>query len=92
MEINKVLSYLGGYFNATEFELDIPKIADVSELSEDEVTEKLNELQAQNVIQINDNTVSLIDIKPSSNASFNDMYKPVETMNWDRGMKLKLDK
>ena len=35
MEINKVLSYLGGYFNATEFELDIPKIADVSELSED---------------------------------------------------------
>lgn len=92
MSISKVLSFIGGYLNSTEFELDISKIADVSEYTEEEVTEELDKLQTNGDISLDGTTVTLINIKPKKNKDFNDLYAPVETMVWGKGMKLKLDK
>jgi hypothetical protein len=92
MNISKVLSFLGGYFNANEFELDIPKIADVSELSEEEVTSELQALLASGDISVAGNKVTLIKLIPEISKSFNELYAPVETMLWGKGEKLKLDK
>lgn len=89
--VNTILGYLGGYFKNTTYELDIPKIADVSELSEDEIENELSKLQTNGDISINDNTITLIKISPKSNEKFNDLYRPVETMNWDKNTMLKLD-
>ena len=36
--------------------------------------------------------VTLLNIMSKSNKKFNDLYAPVETMEWGKGMKLKLDK
>lgn len=90
--MKKILSYLGSYFNSNEFELDIPKIADVSEMTEEEVENELNELQMKGDISLDGNKVTLINIKPKKSQKFNDLYAPVETMVWGKGMKLKLDK
>lgn len=90
--MDKVLSYLGSYFNSNEFELDIPKIADVSEMTEEEVENELNELQMKGDISLDGNKVILINIKPKKSQKFNDLYTPVETMIWGKGMKLQLDK
>ncbi len=90
--MDKVLSYLGSYFNSNEFELDIPKIADVSEMTEEEVENELNELQMKGDISLDGNKVTLINIKPKKSQKFNDLYAPVETMIWGKGMKLVLDK
>lgn len=90
--MDKVLSYLGSYFNSNEFELDIPKIADVSEMTEEEVENELNELQMKGDISLDGNKVTLINIKPKKSQKFNDLYAPVETMIWSKGMKLQLDK
>lgn len=90
--MKKVLSYLSSYFNSNEFELDIPKIADVSEMTEEEVENELNDLQSKGDISLDGNKVTLINIKPKKNQKFNDLYAPVETMTWGKGMKLVLDK
>ena len=90
--MKKILSYLGSYFNSDEFELDIPKIADVSEMTEEEVEAELSELQLTGDISLDGNKVTLINIEPKKNQKFNDLYAPVETMTWSKGMKLKLDK
>jgi len=90
--MKKILSYLGSYFNSNEFELDIPKIADVSEMTEEEVEAKLAELQLVGDISLDGNKVTLINIKPKKSQKFNDLYAPVETMTWSKGMKLVLDK
>lgn len=90
--MKKILSYLGSYFNSNEFELDIPKIADVSEMTEEEVENELNELQMKGDISLAGNKVTLINIKPKKSQKFNELYAPVETMIWGKGMKLVLDK
>lgn len=90
--MKKILSYLGSYFNSNEFELDIPKIADVSEMTEEEVEAELSELQLVGDISLDGNKVTLINIKPKKSQKFNDLYAPVETMTWGKGMKLVLDK
>lgn len=90
--MKKILSYLGSYFNSNEFELDIPKIADVSEMTEEEVEAELAELQLIGDISLDGNKVTLINIKPKKNQKFDDLYAPVETMTWGKGMKLVLDK
>lgn len=90
--MKKVLSYLSSYFNSNEFELDIPKIADVSEMTEEEVENELNDLQSKGDISLDGNKVTLINIKPKKSQKFNDLYAPVETMVWGKGMKLVLDK
>lgn len=90
--MRKILSYLSSYFNSNEFELDIPKIADVSEMTEEEVETELSELQLIGDISLEDNKVTLINIQPEENQKFNDLYTPVETMTWGKGMKLQLDK
>ncbi len=90
--MKKILSYLGSYFNSNEFELDIPKIADVSEMTEEEVEAELAELQLVGDISLDGNKVTLINIKPKKSQKFNDLYAPVETMTWGKGMKLVLDK
>ena len=92
MSIIKILSYLGGYFNKTEFELDISKIADIAEMSEDELIDELKQLQSKGDINMNGNNVSLVNIKPKSNKKFNDLYTPVERMEWTKGMQLTLAK
>ena len=90
--MKKILSYLGSYFNSDKFELDIPKIADVSEMTEEEVEAELSELQLTGDISLDGNKVTLINIEPKKNQKFNELYAPVETMTWSKGMKLKLDK
>ena len=92
MSIIKILSYLGGYTNKTEFELDIPKIADIAEMSEDELNEELQKLQSNGYINLDGSNVTLNNIKPKSNKKFNELYAPLETMEWSKGMKLTLDK
>lgn len=92
MKISKVLSYLGGYFNNTKFELDIPKIADVSESSEEEVENELHKLSLNGDISISNNQITLISIVPKTNKKFNDLYSPIETVAWDKNTILKLDK
>lgn len=92
MEIKKVLSFIGGFENSTEFTLDLSKVSDISEYTEEEVTEELNKLQEKGDIIIDGNNITLINIKPKKNQKFNDLYAPVETMTWSKGMKLKLDK
>lgn len=93
MSMKNILSCLGGYFNSTKFELDIPKIAEVVDLTEDEITSELNDLQNTGDIVLNDdNSVELINITTKVSKKFNDLYAPVETLEWKPGMKLKLDK
>lgn len=92
MSVSKVLSYLGGYFNSTEFELDLPKVADIAEYEEEELTAELEELQVVGDIKLDGNKVTLINIEPKISKKFNDLYAPVETMVWGKGMKLQLDK
>lgn len=92
MTIVKILGYLGGYFNATEYELDIPKIADISESSEDEVNVELQKLQSNGDIDICDNKITLIKISPKNNKKFNELYSPVETLILGKNSMLKLDK
>ena len=74
MNFIEVLSYVGGYYTSTEFELDIVKLADVAELSEDEVLNELQELQSNGDISIDDNTIKLINIPVKTNKAFNDLY------------------
>ena len=92
MEIKKVLSFIGGFENSTEFKLDLSKVSDISEYTEEEVTEELNKLQEKGDIIMDGNNITLINIKPKKNKNFNDLYAPIETMIWGKGMKLKLDK
>ena len=89
--IYNVLSCLGGYFNSNTFELDIPKIADISEMSEDELIQELNILQSNGDIELKDNTITLVHISSKKSKKFNDLWAPVETMTWGKNMKLKLD-
>ena len=90
--MKKILSYLGSYFNSSEFDLDIAKIADISEMTEEEVEKELNELQTKGNIKLNNGKVTLINIKPRKNEEFNNLYAPIETITWSKGMKLVLDK
>lgn len=92
MNIDKALSYLGGYFSSTEFELDIPKLADILEITEEELTESLQTLQTVGDIKLEENKLTLVNILPRKNKKFNELYTPVETFVWGKGMKLKLDK
>lgn len=89
--IKNVLSCLGGYFGTNTFELDIPKIADVSEMSEEEVSQELEELNTSGDIKLDGNTLTLVNILPKISKKFNDLYAPVETMLWGKNTKLKLD-
>lgn len=92
MSIIKILSYLSRYLNKTEFELNISKIADIAEMSEDELNAELQQLQSNGYINLDGSNVTLINIKPKSNKKFNELYAPLETMEWSKGMKLVLDK
>ena len=92
MEVNEILSYLGGYFKSTIFDLDITKIADLAELSEDEVIDYLEKLKLASDIDLENNKVELKTIIPQNNKEFNDLYKPVETFEWKRHEKLIFDK
>lgn len=92
MTIRTILSYLGGYFKSSTYEVDIPKVADIAELFEEDVINELEELQANGDIDLDENKVTLIKISPRTNKKFNAEYRPVETMVWDKGAKLKLDK
>lgn len=92
MSINEILSYLSGYLNKTEFELDIVKVADIAEMSEDEFMDELQKLQSDGYINFDGSNVTLINIKPKTNKKFNELYAPVETMEWTEGMKVILDK
>lgn len=89
--LQNILSCLSGYLDSKEFELDIPKIADVSEMSEEEVIEELHTLHSNGEIQLNDNKVILTTISPKNSKKFNDLWTPVETMVWKKNTKLKLD-
>ena len=89
--IKNVLSYLGGYFNSNTFELDIPKIVDASEFTEEEIIQELKKLQLSGDIKLDKNNITLINIKAKKNKEFNDLYKPVEIIDWVKGTKLKLD-
>ena len=91
MDVKKIVSYLGGYFNSTDFEFDISKVADIAEVSENEVMEELDNLQSAGDIKIEGNTITLINIKPDISKKFNNLYAPVETVEWKKGTKLKLD-
>ena len=92
MELKKVLSCIGGYLDSTEFELDLPKIADVSEYSEEDVIAELGLLKSTGDINMDGSVVTLVNIKPIKNKKFNELYAPVETIDWQKGMKLVLDK
>ena len=92
MSITSVLSYLGGYYNSTTFELDMFKVADVSESSEDELNFVLQELSLNGDISIDNDMITLITILPEINERFNELYSPVETVKWDKNTMLKLDK
>lgn len=92
MSISKILSYLGGYLNKIEFEINISKVADIAEMSEDELIEELQQLQSNGYINFDGSNVTLISIKPKFNKKFNELYAPLETMEWSKGMKLVLDK
>lgn len=92
MEIYNVLSYLGGYFDNDSFELDIPKIADICECTEEEVIAKLNEFAAEDAIILDGNFITLNTIKRETNKQFNTLYAPVETIEWKKGTNLILDK
>lgn len=92
MSITSVLSYLGGYYNSTTFELDMVKVADVSESSEDELNFVLQELSLNGDISIDNDMITLITILPEINERFNELYSPVETVKWDKNTMLKLDK
>lgn len=89
--ISNVLSCLSGYLKSKKFELDIPKIADVSEMSEEEVMTELHSLESNGDIKLEGNSVELIKISPKNSKKFNDLWAPVETMPWGKNMKLKLD-
>lgn len=91
MNVSKVLSYLGGYFNATKFKFDISKIADFSEMSEDEALEELKVLQSNGEIVMNQDSITIVTILPEVNTIFNDWYRPVDTMIWCKNTKLVLD-
>ena len=91
MEIKEVLSCLGGYYSSNTFELDIPKIADISEFNEEEVIQEVKNLKVAGDILVNNNLVTLIDVKATQNKEFNDLYRPVETFEWKKGEKLRLD-
>lgn len=90
--IEKILGFIGGYYDSDEFELDIPKIADISELSEEQVIQELEELQKNKDITIVNNIVTLHNIVHKKSKKFNNLYAPVETIYWTKGMKLVLDK
>lgn len=92
MNIKNVLSYIGGYLNTNEFELDITKIADAAELSEDETVKELEALCNNGDIKLSDNKLTLINITPKINKKFNELYNSVETFDWTKNTILKLDK
>lgn len=92
MILKSVLSCLSGYLNATSFTLDLPKVADVAEASEDEVLEELDNLKKSGDIDFDGTTITLLNIKPRTSKKFNDLYAPVETIEWKKGAKLKLDR
>lgn len=91
MEIKEVLSCLGGYYGSNTFELDIPKIADISEFNEEEVIQEVKNLKLAGDILVNNNLVTLIDVKAKQDKEFNDLYRSVETFEWKKGEKLRLD-
>lgn len=92
MNIATVLSFLGGYYDSIEFELDIPKIADILEAAEEDIEREIKKCQSNGDIKLEDNKVTLINITPKKDKKFNSQYAPVETIEWGKGMKLKLDK
>lgn len=92
MSVLNVLSCLGGYFKSNEFDVDIQKMADAAELSEDDFEKELKVLEADGSISIVDNKITLLTIEPTTDKNFNEMYEPVETFEWKKGMKLVLDK
>lgn len=89
--IRETLSCISGYYNSNEFDLDIPKIADAAEIDEEELIEELNILQNNGDIKINDNKITLINIPPKKDENFNNFWKPMETIVWEEGTKIKLD-
>ena len=93
MSIREVLSYLGGYFGSNTFTLDMSKVEDISEYESDEFISELTKLQSSGDIIISlNNSITLVNIKPQVNETFNDLYKPVETFEWKKGTKLVLDR
>ena len=92
MTITNVLSFTGGYFNSKKFELDIPKIADILEASEEDIEREIKKCQSNGDIKLDGNIVTLINIEPKKDKKFSEQYAPVETIEWGNGMKLKLDK
>lgn len=92
MEIYNILSYLGSYFDSDSFELDIPKIADICECSEEEIINQLSALTLDGTISLNGNFVTLNCIEKEINKQFNALYAPVETVEWKKGTNLILDK
>lgn len=91
-DFKTILSYLGGYFNSNEFDLDISKISDISELTEEEIIDNINKLQASGDISYFNNKVTLKTIIPVENKQFNEEYKPIETVVWEKHSMIKLDK
>ena len=90
--IKEFLSYLGGYFNSNTFKLDLCKMADYAEMSEDEFLNELNELHKTNDIIFKNDEITLVTIKPILNKNFNESYKPIEEMICKPGEVFKIDK
>lgn len=89
--IKKILSCLGGYFDNRSFKLDLPKVAEIAEVSEEEVLTELNKLKESKDIEFNNDTITLLTIEPKTSRKFNSLYAPTETFIWNKGTKLKLD-
>lgn len=93
MSVKEVLSYLGGYFGSSTFILDMNKVEEISEYESDEFISELTKLQSSGDITISlNNSITLVNIKPQTNETFNNLYKPVETFEWKKGTKLVLDR
>lgn len=92
MNVKNILSYLSSLLKTDEFEIDIVKLSEIADLSEEEFENELIDLQTKNDIEYSNNTVKLINIKPKKNKKFNDLYNPVETFEWTQNMKLVFDK
>lgn len=92
MTMDKILGFIGGYENKKTFEINIPHIAEVTELTEEEIENEIDILKDNGDIELTDNTINLINIEPKINKRFNNLYAPIETLDWKKGTKLKLDK
>lgn len=86
-----ILSYIGGYLNSNSFELDISKIADVSEIEEAEVLKELDILQSNGDIELKNDKITLVTIPLTINKNFNELWTPIEEFIWKPNMIIKLD-